>query len=204
MTLARAGLAVHVIEGAATPGGGCRTAGAHPSRLPPRRLLGGAPAAAASPFFHGSTWRGRARCARRRSRSPIRSTAGGPGVAGSLDETAAGLGADGAAYRRLIAPLVRDAAIVPELLAPAPVRPATRCHGPVRPGRASCPSRLARRFSTEPARALLAGVAAHAMLPLTSPLTGAFGLTLLIIAHSVGGRWSRAAAAGSSTPSWPS
>jgi phytoene dehydrogenase-like protein len=45
---------------------------------------------------------------------------------------------------------------------------------------------LARRFREEEARALLAGAAAHTMLPLTAPLTGAFGLLFLMIAHSVG------------------
>jgi phytoene dehydrogenase-like protein len=45
---------------------------------------------------------------------------------------------------------------------------------------------LARGFRTEEARALLAGVAAHPMLPLTSPVTGGFGLTLMMIGHAVG------------------
>ena len=45
---------------------------------------------------------------------------------------------------------------------------------------------LGRAFETESARALLAGVGAHSMAPLTSPLTGAFGLLLTLIAHSQG------------------
>ena len=45
---------------------------------------------------------------------------------------------------------------------------------------------LARPFRGDEARALLAGAAAHTMLPLTAPLTGAFGLLFLMIAHSVG------------------
>ena len=47
-------------------------------------------------------------------------------------------------------------------------------------------SLLARRFRTEEARGLLAGVAAHTMLPLTALATGGFGLTLMMIAHAVG------------------
>lgn len=47
-------------------------------------------------------------------------------------------------------------------------------------------SLLARRFRTDEARALLAGAAAHTMLPLTAAATGAFGLTFMMIAHSVG------------------
>ena len=46
LILARAGLAVDVYEAADEPGGGCRTADADAARVPPRRLLGGAPAAA--------------------------------------------------------------------------------------------------------------------------------------------------------------
>ena len=45
---------------------------------------------------------------------------------------------------------------------------------------------LARRFRTEEARALLAGVAAHSMLPLSAPVTSAFGLLLTMAAHAVG------------------
>ena len=45
---------------------------------------------------------------------------------------------------------------------------------------------LARRFRTEEARALLAGVAAHSMLPLSAPVTSAFGLVLMMAAHAVG------------------
>jgi len=45
---------------------------------------------------------------------------------------------------------------------------------------------LASRFETDGARALLAGVGAHSMLPLGSPLTGAFALLLTALAHSAG------------------
>ena len=47
-------------------------------------------------------------------------------------------------------------------------------------------SLLARRFRTDEGQALLAGVAAHAMLLLTAPVTGAFGLLLTMTAHAVG------------------
>ena len=47
-------------------------------------------------------------------------------------------------------------------------------------------SRLVRRFETDEARALIGGASAHAMLPLTAPLSGAFGLLLTMLAHSVG------------------
>jgi phytoene dehydrogenase-like protein len=41
-------------------------------------------------------------------------------------------------------------------------------------------------FDNEPARALFAGLAAHAMLPLEKPITAAFGLVLGALAHAVG------------------
>ncbi|MGA7705064.1 MAG: NAD(P)/FAD-dependent oxidoreductase, partial [Solirubrobacteraceae bacterium] len=45
---------------------------------------------------------------------------------------------------------------------------------------------LARRFRTERARALLAGLGAHSMRPLDAPGTGAFALLLGMLAHAVG------------------
>jgi phytoene dehydrogenase-like protein len=44
----------------------------------------------------------------------------------------------------------------------------------------------ARRFSTDAARALFAGAAAHSMEPLTAPLTSAFGLLLTALGHGAG------------------
>jgi len=110
-------------------------------------------------------------------------------VAGSVEETAGGLGADGPSYRRLLGPLVRDVPLtLPELLAPmlrsVPGHPLAMARfglDGVLPA-----SLLARRFRTEEARGLLAGAAAHTMLPLTAPGTAGFGLTLMMIAHAVG------------------
>jgi phytoene dehydrogenase-like protein len=45
---------------------------------------------------------------------------------------------------------------------------------------------VARRFRGEEARSLLAGAAAHAMMPLTAPPTGGVGLMLGALAHAVG------------------
>jgi phytoene dehydrogenase-like protein len=103
--------------------------------------------------------------------------------------TAAGLGADAAAYQRLLGPLARDYAALSELLL-APIRrpPARLPAGTVAFGLRGLRSAagLAHRFRTEEARALLAGVAAHGMLPLGQPPTGAVGLMLLALAHGVG------------------
>ena len=45
---------------------------------------------------------------------------------------------------------------------------------------------LVRRFETDEAKGLLAGVAGHAMLPLDAPLTAAFAIFLTITAHAGG------------------
>jgi phytoene dehydrogenase-like protein len=45
---------------------------------------------------------------------------------------------------------------------------------------------LARRFKTEEARGLLAGAAAHSMLPLSTPLTGSYGLLFVALGHAYG------------------
>jgi phytoene dehydrogenase-like protein len=105
----------------------------------------------------------------------------------SLDETAAGLGADGRAYRRLFGPLVGEAeSLLPLLLAPLPVprRPLllARFGAPALRSAVS----LAKRFEADRARALFGGIAAHSIQPLTRPLTASFGLVLGLLAHSHG------------------
>ncbi|HXD77413.1 MAG TPA: NAD(P)/FAD-dependent oxidoreductase [Puia sp.] len=101
-------------------------------------------------------------------------------LAGSVAETAAGLGADATAYCSLMDPIVRDwPRLLPELLGPL--------HVPRHPllmarfGLRGLPSviHLARRFRTTGARALLAGMAAHGLQPLTNAVTAAIALLFL-------------------------
>jgi phytoene dehydrogenase-like protein len=47
-------------------------------------------------------------------------------------------------------------------------------------------TRVAARFRTDEAQAIIAGAAAHSMLPFTAPLSGAFGLLFTTLAHSLG------------------
>ena len=190
LVLARAGLAVEVYERAGEPGGGCRTSeltlpGFQHDVCSTVQAL-----AAASPFFLGTDLAARGV----RLVAPPVALAhpldGGQAAAvlPSVAATAAGLGADGAAYRRLLGPLVADAGlIVPTVLRPlrsVPAHPLALARFGV-PGLAPA-TLLARRLRTEQARALLAGVAAHAMLPLSAALTGGFGLLLLMLAHTTG------------------
>jgi phytoene dehydrogenase-like protein len=106
----------------------------------------------------------------------------------SVGETAAGLGPDERAYRRLFEPLVRDAKpLFSELLAPlrVPRHPLALARFGV--GAVRSAAGLARsRFTGDRARALLAGCAAHSMLSLRAPVSAAFGTVLAVGAHAVG------------------
>jgi len=190
LTLARSGLAVEVMEGSDVPGGGCRT---QELTLPGFRhdvCSAVHPLLAASPFFAG-----------------VDLAAGGvkvltpqvafaqpldgdnaAAVAGSVAETASGLGADAAAYRRTFTSLVRHAdGILPNFLAPLrsmPGDPIATAKFALR-GLSSA-QRLASRFDTEEARAIVAGAAAHSMLPFSAPLSGAFGLLFTMLGHALG------------------
>jgi phytoene dehydrogenase-like protein len=107
----------------------------------------------------------------------------------SVTETAGGFGADGAAYRRLMRPLVRDAdALMKFILGPI-VRPPRHLLAAARfgwPGLQSAVGLAGRRFRDEEARALLTGLSAHSMLRLDRPMTASFGLVLAITAHAYG------------------
>jgi phytoene dehydrogenase-like protein len=190
LTLARAGLAVRVLEAEPTPGGGVRSAeltrpgyvhdlGAAvlafvPASPPLRALPLGdyglelvhPPAPLAHPLEDGTAVL----------------------LERSVAETSAAFGGEAHAYERLIGPLVRDAeTLFADLLGPLrlPSRPgpalrfAWRAAGSMR--------RLAEGwFAGERPRALLAGLAAHANLPLERWPTAAIGLMLGLAAH-VGG-----------------
>ncbi|MEU4498316.1 NAD(P)/FAD-dependent oxidoreductase [Streptomyces sp. NPDC023998] len=106
----------------------------------------------------------------------------------SLDRTAAGLGPDGPSWRRLFGPLASGFdALAEDLLRPVMHVPRHPVHL-VRFGlRALRPATwVARRWQTEQARALFAGMGAHAFHPLTRPTTAAVGLMLAAAGHRYG------------------
>src|SRR5205814_3062093 len=107
----------------------------------------------------------------------------------SVDETAGGLGGDGAAWRGLFAPLARDwDALAPSLLAPllrVPRHPFKMARFGLR-GLPSAAALARARFAGARARALLAGLAAHSILPLEAPLTASFALVFGMTAHALG------------------
>jgi phytoene dehydrogenase-like protein len=111
----------------------------------------------------------------------------------SVSATAANLGIDGAAYRRLMTPLVRywnlliDATLRP--LWPPPLWPLQRplalaCFGLL----ALIPARMLaeRCFRGERARALFGGLAGHSALPFETLASASFGLILGMLGHAVG------------------
>lgn len=192
ITLARAGRSVRVYEAASTAGGGTRT---QELTLPGFRhdvcstIL---PLTIASPFFASVDLAARG-VELIHPDAPVAHPLDGGQAAvleRSVAATAAGLGGpDGRAWSRLFGPLVRDVAkLGPELLKPVVHVP----RHPLALARFGLPAlRSARgiargRFKEDPARALFAGISAHAMLRLERPLSASFGLVLGTYAHAVG------------------
>jgi phytoene dehydrogenase-like protein len=108
----------------------------------------------------------------------------------SLAETAESLGEDRAAYLSLLGRVVsRWSDFEPVVLGPFLPRPNRLLHAVdlsvTRAGLSSATG-LAKRFHTARARALLAGHAAHSMLPLETRPSGGIGLFLIASAHVFG------------------
>jgi phytoene dehydrogenase-like protein len=191
ITLARAGLAVRVYEGAETAGGGLRSAELTLPGFVHDPCATVAATALASPFFRSLDLAALGVVA---DHPPVPAAhVVAPGRVAllhrSVDDTAADLSRDGAAWRRLFGPLVEDAdRLMVWILAPVP-RPtrhvlAAARFGPPALLPAVALARLA--FREEPARALLGALAAHAIVPLESAGSAAPGLVLAIAAHAVG------------------
>jgi len=106
----------------------------------------------------------------------------------SLDDTAATLGADGHAWKRLLGPWVdRWLVLAEDVLGPLefPDHPFLLARFGMY-GLRSAHAVARRTFAGDRARALFAGNAAHSMVPLTRSPTAAFGLTLAAAGHAVG------------------
>ncbi len=146
-TLARAGLRVLVLEAAATPGGGCRTAELTEPGFRHDICSGIHPFAVASPALrslpleaHGLRWI--------HPDVPLAHPLAGAAAVlhRSVDVTADGLGADGAAWRRLVAPFtsvwnaVRRRPAVAAVDPPAPGLPGSLRSHRHPPGNAASPA----------------------------------------------------------------
>ena len=107
----------------------------------------------------------------------------------SLDETCARLGPDGGRWRRSVQGLAEGwSSSAPAMMKPLLERPFP---SPSLSAGLLPAAVFAKRFRSAPAKALFAGLAAHAMRPLRAPATAAVGLVLGALAH-VGG-WPLAA-----------
>ncbi len=194
ITMAREGWSVLVIEAADRAGGGMRT---EEVTLPGFRhdLFSSIhPLAVASPFLsslpleaHGLAWV--------EPQVPVvHPLDGGEAIAlhRSLDQTVAALGVDGHAYRRLLGPaLAQWRELIGGLLRPVrpfPLQPALYSPRALRFGIAALRSSrsLNRRFDTDAARSLFAGLAGHSVMPLDRSPSAAPGLLLSLLAHAVG------------------
>ncbi|MEO8381573.1 MAG: NAD(P)/FAD-dependent oxidoreductase [Acidobacteriota bacterium] len=192
IVLARAGHSVLVLEAKATIGGGARTEEVTLPGFQHDICSAIHPMAMVSPFLralplaeHGLEW----------AYSP--SAVAHPLDDGSaatlelsLDATAAGLGADEGAYRALMQPFAAQAGTVFEEI----LRPLFAFPPPKHPFLLARfgllglqpATRLAQRFTTPRARALLGGSAAHSFLPLDRAGSASFGLALMLAGHATG------------------
>jgi phytoene dehydrogenase-like protein len=189
LTLARQGVQVTVLEAADEIGGGTRTSELTPGPLHDH-CSAVHPMGLGSPFLrtldlerYGLRWR----WPEVDLAHPLDGGTAGVMVR-SLARTAAGLGVDGRAWTRLFGPLTDGFdALTQDLMRPV-------VHVPKHPFRlarfglqALLPAGVvARRFGSDEARALFAGVAAHAFHPLERPTSAAVGLMLIAAGHRFG------------------
>jgi phytoene dehydrogenase-like protein len=102
-------MTVEVIEGASTPGGGCRTEGLTVTGFRHDVCSAAHPLVAASEFFRGPVEAGSIDLLQPRVAFAHPLDGGREAIAiRDVEFTARGLGRDAVAYRRLMSPLVRD------------------------------------------------------------------------------------------------
>jgi phytoene dehydrogenase-like protein len=190
ITLARGGKSVLVLEAKPTIGGGTRTAQLTIPGFMHDVCSALHPLGVASPFFrdlplaqHGLEW-----VYPPASLAHPLDDGTAVMVEGTVEQTAANLGPDAGAYRRLMEPLVDGwQGLLDDVL--GPLRFPSHALLMARFGLTALlpAATLARAvFRGERARAVFAGLAAHAMLPLTSPATAAIGLILGMLSHAIG------------------
>lgn len=190
VVLARAGVEVTVLEAEDEIGGGTRSAELNVPGVLHDICSAAHPTGVASPFFqslglerHGLEWL----FPEVDAVHPL--DGGRAGVLfNDLDRTVEALGVDGPAWRRLYEPLARHCdELIGEIFGPI-------IHVPRHPFllagfglRALLPATvIARRWETDEARALFAGMAAHAVQPLQRPTTGGLGLMFGMTGHAYG------------------
>ena len=189
ISLQQAGLSVLLLEAKATIGGGMRTEALTLPGFLHDVCSAIHPMAAASPFLQtlplekfGLEYLHPTICAAH----PL-DNGDGAALYRSLNWTAALLGSDATAYRRLYDPLVRH---WPDIVNDA-LGPLSLPHHPLSMAQfgrhAIVPAlTLAKRFQTTRAKALWAGIAAHNVAPFSNIASSAVGLVLTIAGHTAG------------------
>lgn len=190
VTLARAGLSVTVLEAADQIGGGTRTGELTLPGVLHDHCSAVHPMGIGSPFLrsldlerYGVRW-----CWPEVDLAHPLDNGDAGVLLRSVEDTAAGLGPDGDAWRSLFGPLAEGFDDLAEDL----LRPVA--HVPKHPVRLArfgprallSATLLARRFRTDRARALYGGAAAHVYHPLTRPAMASLGLMMVAIAHRYG------------------
>ncbi len=180
------GLQVLLIEGKSTTGGGLRTAELTLPGFKHDICSAIHPLAAGSPFFktlplhtHGLEFI-------KPTIDAAHPLDGGTAAAlyHDIEQTASLLGNDRDTYLKLLAPLVKDwPSLAPDVLGPLhfpsnPLGLAKFGINALQPATV-----LAKKFKTEQARALFAGMAAHGIQPLSNLATSAIALVLMANAH---------------------
>ncbi|WP_433323767.1 phytoene desaturase family protein [Spirillospora sp. CA-294931] len=190
VTLAREGVEVTVLEAEDAIGGGTRSGQATVPGLLHDHCAAVHPMGVGSPFLrsldlaaHGVEWA----WPEVDLAHPLDTGEAGV-MTRSIDDTARHLGSDGPAWRRVFGPLAEGFdALAEDILRPVvhvprhPFRLARYGLGAARPA-----SLMARRWRTDPARALFAGAAAHAFHPLSAPMSAAIGLMMVASGHRHG------------------
>ncbi|MDQ3157126.1 MAG: NAD(P)/FAD-dependent oxidoreductase [Actinomycetota bacterium] len=190
VVLAQAGIDVTVLEAADEIGGGTRSSELTIPGLLHDECSATHPTALASPFFqsvdlarHGLEWL----WPEIDAAHPL--DGGGAGLMfKDLDRTVEGLGVDGKAWRNLYEPLAADIDdLIGELFRPivhVPGHPFQMASFGMRALQPA--SWIARRWETDEARGLFAGMSAHAIHPLNRPTTGGLGLMFGAVGHAYG------------------
>jgi phytoene dehydrogenase-like protein len=188
--LARNGLNVTVLEAEDRIGGGARTSELTVPGLLHDDCSATHPMAAASPFLkslpleeHGLEWL----CPEVGLAHPLDDGSAGVMVR-SIEDTARGLGEDGAAWKRVFGSSSANfGALLDDTLVPIIHLP----RHPFRLARFGIPAAapatvLAKAWKTPQAKALFGGVAAHSFASLNRPMSSAVGCALIDAGHAVG------------------
>ncbi|HSS32075.1 MAG TPA: NAD(P)/FAD-dependent oxidoreductase [Solirubrobacterales bacterium] len=189
-TLASAGVAVTVIEAEETIGGGTRSAELTLPGLIHDVCSAGHPMAIGSPALaaleierRGFDWA----LPEVDVAHPL-DGGGGAAIVHSIEQTAAGLGEDGGAWRRVFGPSAKHFDALREDI----MQPVLRVpHHPLRLTsfglRSMAPATvLARSFRSAQTRALFGGVAAHGFAPLNRPFSSAVAMAMISAGHRYG------------------